>query len=143
MDGENNDKHNYDSSSATTASHRPKLVISPAPVEKDYTYSQEKPHAVTTLSTGEEYEYDENGNIFCRLEKGPNDQFQTYAQQWYDVDNRMSGMGLRSGSCEGDLYEIWIFEYDGDGNRIQQLSFMGDYVPGVSIQVRTYFTGGA
>ena len=73
MDSEFDDMHSYASSDCTTAASRPKLYneysttteIDPW-TDKTYTYSQDKPHAVTELkhggSTVASYAYDANGN---------------------------------------------------------------------------------
>ena len=85
MDVENNDKHDYDLSSATTPTERPKLVIqyataasvAPEWADKTYTYCPKQPHAVMAVSNGAAYEYDDNGNMTLRVEGG-NAFYQSY-----------------------------------------------------------------
>jgi len=145
MDSENNDKHNYASSSHATAAYRPKLVIQystgavipPEDVNRVYNYSQEKPHAVTALSTGEFYSYDANGNMSCRVEAGK------YYSQVYNVENRLSTVVLRSISCAGTALSTWNFFYDGDGNRVRQEYFQGIFGQNVTVNVINYYAGGS
>jgi hypothetical protein len=73
MDTEINDKHDYASSTSTIPSHRPRLVLEyttatqPAAwTDRKYTYAQAQPHAVTALSTGAAYTYDNNGNTLAK-----------------------------------------------------------------------------
>ena len=95
MDGEFDDMHSYASSDSTTAASRPKLYIEYSTTteidpwtDKTYSYSQDKPHAVTELkhlgSTAASYIYDANGNMTCRVENN-----QTFLQ-YYNAENRMS-----------------------------------------------------
>ena len=93
----------------------------PAWTDRSYSYSPEKPHAVTALSTGEEYTYDENGNMVCRVENR-----QTYLQ-FYNAENRMLGAWAVAGTCDtpGLASATWNFVYDGDGNRVKQVYYSG------------------
>jgi RHS repeat-associated protein len=101
-----------------------------------YTYSDEKPHAVTSVDRGastDTYTYDANGNMTCRVEAG-----QTYVQS-YNVENRMSTVLLVSGTCadNGTLLAGWAFTYDGDGSRVKQV-----YTDGISTLTTYYYAGG-
>jgi RHS repeat-associated protein len=92
---------------------------------------------VTGLSngnTGNTYEYDENGNMTCRVEDG-----KTYIQA-YNAENRMSSALLVSGDCDnhGSFIAGWGFTYDGDGNRVKQV-----YTDGSGSLTTYYFAGGA
>jgi hypothetical protein len=92
-------------------------------MEKEYTYSSTIPHAVVAVSSSpsgtsqlsaSSYEYDENGNMTCRVEDGV-----TYLQV-YNAENRISSITrLAGGDCTTPgLYDLtWDFVYDGDGVR--------------------------
>lgn len=102
-----------------------------------YTYSDEKPHAVTSVdrsASTDTYTYDANGNMTCRVEAG-----QTYVQS-YNVENRVSTVLLVSGTCaeNGTLLAGWAFTYDGDGSRVKQV-----YTDETSTLTTFYFAGGA
>jgi len=49
-----------------------------------YTYSSAQPHAVVTVSGGQSFSYDDNGNMLTR-----NDGTGSYTQAW-DVENRLA-----------------------------------------------------
>jgi RHS repeat-associated protein len=90
----------------------PTESVSPTPnpgwVAKDYSYSTSQPHAVASLSTGESYTYDANGNMISRSEKGID------WTQSYNVENRLASMGNGT--------DTWEFIYDGDGNKVKQIN---------------------
>jgi RHS repeat-associated protein len=101
--------------------HEPTPVITPtATVEvtplagwevREYDYSNDHPHAVESLSTGEEYTYDANGNMLTRVENGI---------EWsmtYSIENRLASM------TDGD--SVWVYTYDGDGNLVKQVASNG------------------
>lgn len=75
-------------------------------VGTNYTYSSTHPHAVETLTNGDGYEYDANGNMTSRTENEI-----TWTQN-YNSENRLSS--ISNGT------ESWSFVYDGDGNRVEQ-----------------------
>jgi len=143
----------FASSDNTTIEYRPVLEIeyttADAPTgwkNKAYTYSQDKPHAVTSLSTGESYSYDENGNMTCRVEDG-----KAY-NQVYNAENRLYFVQLLDPGVNCPAANVvatsgvtasWKFFYDGDGNRVKQYYFEGSYGEDVTIMVTTYFAGGA
>ncbi len=64
-------------------------------------------HAVTSLSSGESYEYDANGNMTERVEGGV-----TYAQE-FDIENRLESVTVNS--------QMTTFVYDGDGNLVKKI----------------------
>jgi RHS repeat-associated protein len=64
-------------------------------------------HAVTSLSTGESYTYDANGNMITRVENG-----QTYTQAW-DIENRLASVTVNGQTTQ--------FIYDGDGNLVKKI----------------------
>jgi YD repeat-containing protein len=68
----------------------------------NYTYETNHKHAVTNMSSGENYGYDANGNQTQRMVGG-----NTYNLS-YDAENRLVGV---SGAATA------TFVYDGDGNR--------------------------
>ena len=63
-------------------------------------------HAVTSLSTGESYTYDANGNMTQRIEGGL-----TYTQT-FDAENRLISVTVNS--------QTTSFLYDGDGNLVKK-----------------------
>jgi hypothetical protein len=82
-------------------------LLFPEPSGEGKVYSYEDPahmHAVTNLSDGSQYGYDENGNMTCRIE---NDQ--TYIQS-YNAENRISEVEAVTGDCEeyGDTTATWL-----------------------------------
>ena len=137
----------YASSDSTTAASRPKLYIEYSTTteidpwtDKTYSYSQDKPHAVTKLkhafgSTAASYIYDANGNMTCRVENN-----QTFLQ-YYNAENRMSGVSSVTGNSAvpGQTNAMWQFFYDGDGNSVEQVYT----VTGGSTLTTYYFAGGA
>jgi YD repeat-containing protein len=66
-------------------------------------------HAVTALSTGENYTYDANGNMTQRVEGGL-----TY-NQTFDAENRLISVSV---SPSGQTTQ---FIYDGDGNLVKKV----------------------
>jgi RHS repeat-associated protein/uncharacterized repeat protein (TIGR01451 family) len=106
--------------------------INPSPGTPDvsYTYGDlAHVHAVTSLSTGESYTYDANGNMICRVENGI-----TYKQD-YNFENLLSAVHIMNGSCtSGTEIETTSFVYDGDGNLVKKTNPDGSrtiYVGGV------------
>ena len=99
----------------------------------DYTYTNETPHAVTALSTGELFDYDDNGNMTYREEDG-----KAYIQS-YNAENRLFNVE----AWENETFLDWYFSYDGDGNLVRQMYF--ETAPGqaVTVKVSNYFIGGA
>ena len=73
----------------------------------------------------------------CRVEGGRN-----YSQE-YNVENRLSKVVLRSGSCSGAALATWNFFYDGDGERVRQEYFQGVFGQDVTVKVTNYYAGGA
>jgi RHS repeat-associated protein len=74
---------------------------------------------VTSLSTGESYTYDANGNMITRVEGG-----QTY-NQVFDAENRLISVTVNSQTTQ--------FVYDGDGNLVKKVNPDGS---------RTIYVGG-
>jgi len=64
-------------------------------------------HAVTSLSSGEAYSYDANGNMTQRVEGGV-----TYTQN-FDIENRLASVTVGG--------QTTTFVYDGDGNLVKKL----------------------
>ena len=106
-----------------------------------------QPHAVTKLVSPDPdnptnpptelaaYEYDENGNMTCRMENG--DTF----KQFYNAENRISAIHKMSGGCTGTATESWTYTYDGDGVRVSTAYFTA---ANPNPQVFTaYFMGGS
>jgi RHS repeat-associated protein len=85
-----------------------------------YTYgSSAHKHAVTSLSTGETYAYDANGNMITRVEGGA-----TYTQT-FNAENRLISVTVNGQTTH--------FIYDGDGNLIKKINPDGS---------RTLYVGG-
>jgi RHS repeat-associated protein/uncharacterized repeat protein (TIGR01451 family) len=86
-----------------------------------YTYGDSAHvHAVTSLSTGESYTYDANGNMITRVEGGL-----TYTQN-FDAENRLASVTVSGQTTQ--------FVYDGDGNLVKKIEPDGTctiYVGGV------------
>jgi YD repeat-containing protein len=85
-----------------------------------YTPDTSHKHAVASLSTGESYTYDANGNMTQRVEGGL-----TYTQV-FDAENRLISVTVNSQTTQ--------FVYDGDGNLIKKIKPDGSktlYVGGV------------
>jgi RHS repeat-associated protein len=106
---------------------------------RTYQYSASIPHAVTSVNpetgTPDTYEYDENGNMICRVENGV-----TYTHT-YNAENRASSIAKRTGDCAtGTILESWSFAYDGDGVRVMTAHFTG--TQGTPDSVTSYFMGG-
>ncbi len=78
----------------------------------NYTDAAHK-HAVTSLSSGESYDYDANGNMTERVEGGV-----TYTQE-FDIENRLASVTVNS--------QETTFVYDGDGKRIKEIKPDGNY----------------
>ncbi len=100
-------------------------------------YSYDDPahvHAVTSLSNGDAFTYDENGNMTCRTE-GDN----TYKQE-YNAENRISSVELIEGSCvePTSITSTWTFTYDGDGVKVMQV-----YTSGETTLTTRYYMGGS
>jgi YD repeat-containing protein len=77
-------------------------------------------HAVTSLSTGETYTYDANGNMITRVENGL-----TYTQT-FDAENRLVSVAVGG--------QTTTFTYDGDGNLVKKTKPDGSktiYVGGI------------
>lgn len=89
-----------------------------SPPSNPTTYNYGDPahkHAVTSLSTGEAYTYDANGNMICRVENGV-----TYKQD-YNFENLLSAVHKMNGTCtSGTILETTQFLYDGDGNLVKK-----------------------
>jgi RHS repeat-associated protein len=65
-------------------------------------------HTVTSLSTGESYSYDANGNMTCCVEGGI-----TY-KQVYNIENLLTTVHKMNGTCaSGTILETTQFVYDG------------------------------
>ncbi|MCL4507177.1 MAG: hypothetical protein M1140_14320 [Chloroflexi bacterium] len=82
-------------------------MTSKAGVTYSYTDTAHK-HAVTSLSDGSSFQYDANGNMTVRIEKGV-----VYTQTW-DVDNRL--VEVVSGTQHTQYY------YDADGQRVKRVT---------------------
>ncbi len=86
-----------------------------------YTYGNSAhKHAATSLSSGESYTYDPNGNMITRVEGGL-----TYTQT-FDAENRLKSV-IVSG-------QTTTFLYDGDGNLVKKIKPDGSktiYIGGV------------
>src|SRR5687767_4813362 len=102
------------------------LVNSNLPVDTSfsssttYTPDANHKHAVASLSTGETYSYDANGNMTQRVEGGL-----TYAQA-FDAENRLISVKVSEQTTQ--------FIYDGDGNLVKKINPDGSktlYVGGV------------
>jgi RHS repeat-associated protein len=122
-----------------------------------YTYGVTQPHAVRSLSNGNLYRYDANGNMTQRVEITATTS--TYTQTW-DAENRLTvvtgtvtATGCRSG-CPAAL-SISRFTYDGDGNRVMQVQISGTqvittaYAGAIEVQItatqritKTYYSAG-
>lgn len=76
-------------------------------------------HAVTSLSTGETFTYDANGNMITRVEGGL-----TY-NQVFDAENRLISVTVSGQTTQ--------FVYDGDGNMVKKIKPDGS---------RTIYVGG-
>ena len=88
-----------------------------------YTYGvSAHKHAVTMLSTGENYTYDANGNMITRVEGGL-----TYTQT-FDAENRLISVSVSGQTTQ--------FIYDGDGNLIKKINPTGSPVS------KTIYVGG-
>ena len=103
--------------------------------DKDFTYSDLQPHAVTQIQretspdvyVTDTYSYDANGNMITA------NQFGTSYTYTYNTENRLASVNNVTTN------EQWYFTYDGDGNRI-----MEDYrLAGVTQSYRYFFAGGA
>jgi RHS repeat-associated protein len=93
-----------------------------------YTYDSLHKHAVASLSAGESYTYDANGNMTCRTEGGV-----TYKQD-FDAENRLISVSKVSQNCAGTILETTSFLYDGDGNMVKKINPNGSktlYIGGV------------
>jgi RHS repeat-associated protein len=84
-----------------------------------YTYDSNHKHAVSDLSTGEDYTYDANGNMITRIEGGL-----TYTQT-FDAENRLISITAAGATTQ--------FIYDGDGNLVKKVNSDGS---------RTLYVGG-
>ena len=85
-----------------------------------YIYSTTHKHAVTSLSTGESYGYDANGNMTSRVEGGL-----TYTQA-FDTENRLTSVTVSG--------QVTTFAYDPDGNLVKKIKPDGSktlYVGGI------------
>ena len=96
-------------------------------------YDANHAHAVASLTNGNSYSYDANGNMITRTVNGQTFNF------GYDAENRLVSV---SGAATAS------FVYDGDGNRVQSIIggtttiFVGNYyeVTGSSI-TKNYYAG--
>ncbi|MFA5060642.1 MAG: LamG-like jellyroll fold domain-containing protein [Candidatus Omnitrophota bacterium] len=85
-------------------------------IQKDnltYTYGENgaKPHAVTSLSDGTHFSYDENGNTIQKTETG-----NRITDYLYDAENRLKEVKVNSTIKAR-------FEYDGDGGRTKKIIY--------------------
>jgi RHS repeat-associated protein len=109
----------------------------------NYTYDPNHKHAVYTLSTGESYGYDANGNMISRIETGL-----SYTQT-FDTQNRLTAVLV------GPSGQTTQFLYDPDGNLVTKIKPDGSktiYVGGIYeedktsggtvTQTRTYYPAG-
>ena len=100
-----------------------------------YTYDPNHAHAVASLTNGNIYTYDANGNMITRIVGS--DTFQLI----YDAENRMVGVD-KNGSL------IASFVYDGDGNHVQSMvgstttTFVGNYYEITAGVVTKYYYAG-
>lgn len=100
-----------------------------------YTYNTNHPHAVASLSNGNTYSYDANGNMTQRVVGG-----QTYTLA-YDAENRLVSVTGPSLSA--------TFTYDADGKRVQQVlngvttKFIGSHYEVEGTTIRKYYLAGA
>jgi len=105
-----------------------------------YTYGDiAHKHAVTSLSTGETYTYDANGNMICRVENSI-----TYKQD-FNAENQLSAVSIMSGGCNGTVTATTSFVYDGDGNLVKKIkpdSSKTIYIGGIYEVDRTSGTPG-
>ena len=101
----------------------------------NYTYSGTHPHAVASLSNGNSYSHDANGNVTQRVIGG-----QTF-NLGYDAENHMisvSRTGLNA-----------AFTYDADGKRVKQVlngvttKFIGNHYEVDGTTIRKYYLAGA
>ena len=121
-------------------------------VNKSYNYADAAHvHAVTGITDGEtndNFAYDANGNMTCRMEGG-----KVY-HQVYNAENRLVTVSLvdTQQPCVDDglihpyflsIVATWNFIYDGDGNRVRQEYFEGAFGEDVAVKVTSYFAGGA
>jgi len=99
-----------------------------------YTYSAQHPHAVQSLSNGNSYAYDNNGNMTTRTVGGV-----AYSLA-YDAENHLvsvSGGGMSA-----------AFVYDGDGRRVKStisgvtVAFVGSYYEYQGTTTRKYYYAG-
>ena len=112
--------------------------------ENEYTYSSTIPHAVTSVNRvnfTDSFEYDQNGNMTCRVESG------VVYLQGYNAENRISSIQRMDGStcaAPGNTTTKWDFTYDGDGTRTATLTTPYDENghPQTATVTR-YFFGGA
>jgi RHS repeat-associated protein len=70
-------------------------------------------HAVTSLSSGEQYQYDANGNMTQRIEGAT-----TYTQN-FDIENRLTSV-----TVNGQTYQ---YVFDGDGKKVKEIAPDGSY----------------
>jgi RHS repeat-associated protein len=117
-----------------------------------YTYGVTQPHAVKSLSNGNSYTYDLNGNtpalaLSCdgasagctTRKRGASvtrrmeitNTTNTYTQTW-DVENRLTTvtgtMVYSCRNCPAPITSISKFTYDGDGNRVLQVNISGTQI---------------
>ncbi len=85
-----------------------------------YTYpnaGQARPHAVTGLTDGSSYVYDDNGNMIVRMEESI-----TYTQE-FNVENRLTVVTATHPSAgTGPVITVTRFIYDGDGTRVAKVT---------------------
>ena len=111
----------------------------------DYSYNANAPHAVTSVDRGsftDSFNYDENGNMTCRVENG------VKYLQTYNAENRIASITkLASGTCAAPVNFAnateWDFTYDGDGVRTATLTTPYDTNgnPQTASLTRYYFGG--
>jgi YD repeat-containing protein len=120
-----NESYTYNSTTGNLAS---KAGVS-------YTYDTNHPHAVASLSNGNSYTYDANGNMTQRVVNG-----QTFNLS-YDAENRMVGVSKTGLSA--------TFVYDADGKRVQSTinnvttKFIGSHYEIEGTTVRKYYFAGS
>jgi len=100
-------------------------------LEKDgvtYTYGEggAGPHAVSSLSDGTTFQYDDNGNMTAKLDGAETTEY------FYDVENRLKEV-KKNGEIAAE------FEYDGDGGRTKKVYYPSPESPVTSIYIGSLF----
>jgi RHS repeat-associated protein len=110
----------------------------------DYTYNTTHKHAVASLSNGNTYSYDANGNTIARhitsgLDMGD------YALT-YDAENRLTQVDK---TVSGVTTTVALFTFDGDGKRVKSVAgsettlFVGSHYEMTGSSVTKYYFAGA